>query len=143
MEKCVVAGYPLVDLSAELYDGSFHDVDSSESAFKIAASIAFQEACKRSKPVILEPIMKVEVVVPEKFLGDITGSLNSKRGQIGSIEDRMNLKVIDAKVPLSDMFGYVTILRSLTEGRGTFNMEFDHYAKVPENVAELIKEGKK
>ncbi len=143
MEKGIVAGYPLVDMSVELYDGSYHDVDSSESAFKIAASMALQEACKSAKPVILEPVMKVEVVVPEKFLGDITGSLNSKRGQIEKIDDRMNLKVIDAKVPLSDMFGYVTALRSLTEGRGTFNMEFDHYAKVPENVAELIKEGKK
>lgn len=143
MEKGVVAGFPLVDMLVELYDGSYHDVDSSESAFKIAASMALQESCRSAKPVLLEPIMKVEVVVPEKFLGDITGSLNSKRGQIESIEDRMNLKVVDAKVPLSDMFGYVTALRSLTEGRGTFNMEFDHYAKVPENVAELIKEGKK
>lgn len=143
MEKGVVAGFPLVDMSVALYDGSYHDVDSSEAAFKIAASMALQEAVRSAKPVILEPIMKVEVVVPEKFLGDITGSLNSKRGQIESMEDRMNLKVIDAKVPLSEMFGYVTSLRSLTEGRGTFNMEFDHYAKVPENVAVLIKEGKK
>ena len=143
MEKGVVAGYPLVDMTVELYDGSYHDVDSSEAAFKIAASIALQEATKSAKPVILEPIMRVEVIVSEKFLGDITGSLNSKRGQIEKIDDRMNLKVIDAKVPLSEMFGYVTALRSLTEGRGTFNMEFDHYAKVPGNVAELIKEGKK
>jgi len=143
MEKGVVAGYPLVDMIAELYDGSFHDVDSSESAFKIAGSIALQEAVKSAKAVLLEPIMKVEVTVPDKFLGDITGSLNSKRGQIEGIEDRMNLKIINAKVPLSDMFGYVTTLRSLTEGRASFNMEFDHYAKVPENVAELIKEGKK
>ncbi|MCF7836093.1 MAG: elongation factor G, partial [Candidatus Marinimicrobia bacterium] len=142
-EKGVVAGYPLVDLSVELYDGSFHDVDSSESAFKIAGSIALQEAAKSAKPVLLEPIMKVEVSAPEQFLGDVTGSLNSKRGQIESIEDRLNLKVINAKVPLSDMFGYVTNLRSLTEGRASFNMEFDHYAKVSENVAELIKEGKK
>ncbi|MBU1179104.1 elongation factor G [Patescibacteria group bacterium] len=143
LDKGVVAGFPLVDMSAELYDGSFHEVDSSEAAFKIAASMALQEAAKRAKPVLLEPIMKVEVVTPEKFLGDVSGSLNSKRGQIESISDRMNLKVIDAKVPLSDMFGYVTALRSLTEGRATFNMEFDHYARVPENVATLIKEGKK
>jgi elongation factor G len=143
MEKGIVAGYPLIDISAELYDGSFHDVDSSEAAFKIAASIALQEAARRAKPVLLEPIMKVEVIMPEKFLGDITGSLNSKRGQIENITDRMNLKVVSAKVPLADMFGYVTVLRSMTEGRGTFNMEFDHYAKVPENVLELIKEGKK
>jgi elongation factor G len=143
MDKGIIAGYPLVDMSVELYDGSFHDVDSSEAAFKIAASIALQEAARRAKPVLLEPIMKVEVVAPEKFLGDVTGSLNSKRGQIESMSDRGNLKVIDAKVPLSDMFGYVTDLRSLTQGRATFNMEFDHYARVPENVAELIKDGKK
>ena len=105
--------------------------------------MALQEASKRAKPVILEPIMKVEVITPEQFLGDITGSLNSKRGQIENISDRVNLKLVNAKVPLSDMFGYVTTLRSLTQGRASFNMEFDHYAKVPENVAELIKEGKK
>jgi len=142
-EKGVVAGFPLVDLSVELYDGSFHDVDSSESAFKIAGSIALQAAAKSANAVLLEPIMKVEVIAPDKFLGDVTGSLNSKRGQIEGIEDRANLKIISAKVPLSDMFGYVTTLRSLTEGRASFNMEFDHYEKVPENIAELIKEGKK
>ncbi|MDO8555332.1 MAG: elongation factor G [bacterium] len=142
-EKGIVAGFPLVDFSVELYDGSFHDVDSSESAFKIAGSLALQEAVKRAKPIILEPIMKVEVVTPEQFLGDVTGSLNSKRGQIENMGDRINLKVIDAKVPLSDMFGYVTTLRSMTEGRATFTMEFDHYARVPDNITELIKEGKK
>ena len=143
MEKGIIAGFPLVDMSVELYDGSFHDVDSSESAFKIAASMALQEAAKGAKPVLLEPIMKVEVVTPDQFLGDVTGILNSKRGQIENITDRINLKVIDSKVPLSDMFGFVTVLRSLTEGRASFSMEFDHYARVSENVAELIKEGKK
>jgi len=143
MDKGVVAGYPLVDISVELYDGSFHDVDSSEAAFKIAASMCLQEAVKRAKPIILEPIMNVEVVTPDKFLGDVTGSLNSKRGQIENMEDRASLKVVNAKVPLGEMFGYVTSLRSLTQGRASFSMEFDHYARVPENVSELIKEGKK
>jgi len=142
--KGVVAGYPLIDVSVELYDGSFHDVDSSEAAFKIAASMAFQEAVKRAKPIILEPIMRVEVITPEKYLGDVTGTLNSRRGQIENMEERGNdLKIINAKVPLGEMFGYVTTLRSMTEGRATFNMEFDHYAKTPENIVELIKEGKK
>ncbi|PIS13643.1 MAG: elongation factor G [Candidatus Tagabacteria bacterium CG09_land_8_20_14_0_10_41_14] len=143
MEKGIIAGFPLVDMSVELYDGSFHEVDSSEAAFKIASSMALQEASRRAKPVLLEPIMKVEVVTPEKFLGDVTASLSSKRGQMDNISDRTNLKVVDAKVPLSDMFGYVTSLRSLTEGRATFNMEFDHYAPVPENIALEIKEGRK
>ncbi|MDD5033040.1 MAG: elongation factor G [Candidatus Pacebacteria bacterium] len=143
MEKGVIAGFPLVDMSAELYDGSYHEVDSSEAAFKIAGSMALQEAVRRAKPIILEPIMKVEVVTPEKFFGDVTGSLNSRRGQIENMSDRLNLKVIDAKVPLSEMFGYVTTLRSLTEGRASFTMEFNCYERVPENIAGLIKEGKK
>ena len=142
MERGVVAGYPLVDMSVELYDGSYHDVDSSEAAFKIAGSMALQEAVRRAKPVLLEPIMKVEVVMPEKFLGDITGNLSSKRGQIENMSARINLKVIDAKVPLSEMFGYVTSLRSMTEGRGSYTMEFDHYAVVPQNIAQTIIEGK-
>jgi len=143
MEKGVVAGYPLVDMAVELFDGSYHEVDSSEIAFKIAGSMALQEAAQKAKPVLLEPIMKVEVIVPEKFLGDITGNLSSRRGQIENISDRAGLKVVDAKVPLSEMFGYVTALRSMTEGRGTYTMEFDHYAVVPPNVAQLITEGKK
>jgi elongation factor G len=143
MEKGILAGYPLVDISVELYDGSFHEVDSSEAAFKIAGSIALQEAAKRGKPILLEPIMRVEVVVPEKFLGDVTGSLSSKRGQIEGVSDRLNLKVVNAKVPLAEMFGYVTTLRSMTEGRASFNMEFDHYAKVPDNIVNDVKEGKK
>jgi len=130
-EKGVIAGYPAVDFQATLYDGSFHEVDSSEMAFKIAASIAFQDAFKRADPYLLEPIMKIEVVVPEKFLGDVVGDLSSKRAKIKEMSDRSNLKVIDALVPLAEMFGYATSLRSITEGRGTFTMEFDHYEEVP------------
>jgi len=143
MEKGVLAGYPLVDLEVELYDGSYHEVDSSEAAFKIAASMALQEGVRKAKPAILEPIMGVEVIVPEKFLGDITGNLNSKRGQIEEMGERGGLRTIKAKVPLSEMFGYVTNLRSMTEGRGTYTMEFDHYAIVPNNIAQIIIEGKK
>jgi len=143
VDKGVVAGYPLVDITATLYDGSYHEVDSSEAAFKIAGSIALQEAVKRASPVILEPVMKVEVVTPEHFLGDVSGDLSSKRGRIEKMFDRGTAKVIDAKVPLSEMFGYVTKLRSMTEGRASYTMEFDHYEEVPASVAELIKEGKK
>ena len=138
MERGVVAGYKLVDISCELFDGSYHDVDSSEIAFKIAASKAFQEAAKKANPVLLEPVMKVEIVVPEDFMGDVTGNLSSKRGQIEEMGDRGNMKVVNAKVPLAEMFGYTTTLRSMTEGRGTSSMEFDHYAVVPQNVAKEI-----
>ena len=142
MDKGVIAGYPLVDIKATLYDGSFHDVDSSESAFKIAGSIALQEAVKHANPILLEPIMKIQVVTPEKFMGDVIGDLNSKRGRIEKMEDRgvgINLvKAIDAQVPLSGMFGYATQLRSMSQGRGTSTMEFSHYAEVPKNVAEEI-----
>jgi len=138
MDRGILAGYKMTDISAELNYGSYHDVDSSEIAYKIAASQAFQEAARRAKPVILEPIMKVEVVVPEKFMGDITGNLSGKRGQIEAMEDRGDLKVVRAMVPLSEMFGYVTNLRSMTEGRGSSTMEFDHYAVVPQNVAQTI-----
>ena len=143
LDKGVVAGFPLVDLKAALYDGSYHEVDSSEAAFKIAGSIALQEAAKRAGACILEPIMKVEVVTPDKFLGDVTGDLSSKRGRIEHMGERINVKVVDAKVPLSEMFGYVTKLRSMTEGRASYTMEFSHYEEVPASVAELIKEGKK
>jgi elongation factor G len=143
MARGVLAGYPVVDMQITLYDGSYHEVDSSEAAFKIAGSMAFQEASRRAKLVLLEPIMKVEVIVPEKFLGDVSGDLNSKRARIENINDRMNMKIIDCKVPLSEMFGYVTQIRSMTEGRGSFTMEFDHYAEVPNNIAQLIIEGKK
>ena len=145
MDRGVVASFRLVNISCELTFGSYHDVDSSEIAYKIAASQALQDAAKRAKPVLLEPIMKLEVIIPDRFMGEATGDLASRRGQINSINDRspLNLKVIDAKVPLSEMFGYATILRSLTEGRGTFTMEFDHYDIVPNNVAQQIIEGKK
>jgi len=144
-EKGVLAGYPVIDFKATLYDGTFHEVDSSEIAFKIAASSAFQDGAKRSRPVILEPLMKLEVIVPEKFMGEVNGDLSGRRGQISNITDRgvLNLKVIDAKVPLGEMFGYATILRSLTEGRGTFTMEFSNYEMMPQNVADQIIAGKK
>jgi elongation factor G len=140
MERGIVAGYKMVDVSAELYDGSYHDVDSSEIAFKIAGAQAFTEAAKRAKPVILEPIMKVEVNTPEQFMGDVNGNISSKRGQVESMDDDgMGGKKISAKVPLSEMFGYTTILRSMTEGRANAVMEFDHYEVVPQNVAEEIR----
>ncbi|MGB9847921.1 MAG: elongation factor G [Minisyncoccia bacterium] len=142
-QKGVLAGYPLQDIRVTLYDGSFHEVDSSEFAFKIAASIALQDAVKKSNPVLLEPIMKVQVIVPAKFLGEVTGDLNSRRARIEQISDRLDSKVIDAKVPLAEMFGYVTNLRSLTEGRGFMTMEFDHYEEVPKNIAEQIIAGRK
>ncbi len=140
MQRGIVAGYKLVDVSVELYDGSFHEVDSSEIAFKLAASHAFQEAAAKARPVLLEPVMKVEVTVPNKFLGDITGNLSSKRGQILGTHDRGNdIVAIDSMVPLSEMFGYTTSLRSMTEGRGAMTMEFDHYDTVPQNVADEVK----
>jgi len=143
VDKGVIAGYPMVDLEVTLYDGSFHDVDSSEIAFKIAGSMAFQGATKKAKPVILEPIMKLEVVIPEEFFGDVIGDLNARRGRIEETKDRLNSKVIEAKVPLSGMFGYATNIRSMTEGRGIFTMEFDHYDEVPQNIAQEIIEGKR
>ncbi len=143
MEKGAIAGYPMVDMEVTLYDGSYHEVDSSEIAFKIAGSMAFQAASKRAKPILLEPIMRLEVIVPEEFFGEVIGNLNAKRGKIEETKDRLNMKIIDAKVPLAEMFGYVTTLRSLTEGRGTFTMEFDHYAEVPQNIAQEIIEGKR
>jgi len=143
MERGIVAGYRMEDISVSLNDGSYHDVDSSEIAFKIAASQAFRDAAARAKPVILEPVMRVEIVMPEKFMGDITGHLTSKRGQIESMEERGMAKVVNAKVPLSEMFGYTTALRSMTEGRGSMTMEFDHYEVVPQNVAETIKAARK
>lgn len=139
MDRGILAGYPMVDVSVELYDGSYHDVDSSEVAFKISASQAFQDAARAARPVLLEPMMKIEVVTPEKFMGDVTGNLNSKRGQVQSIDDRTGgLKVITAHVPLSEMFGYTTALRSMTEGRANSSMEFAHYAVVPKSVADEV-----
>ena len=143
-EKGVIAGFPLVDFRVTLFDGSYHDVDSSEAAFKIAGSLALQEATKQASPVLLEPIMKIEVTTPEQFFGEVTGDLNSKRARIEGMNERgMGIKVIDAKVPLAEMFGYVTQLRSLTQGRASFSMEFDRYEEVPANVARVIIEGKK
>lgn len=143
MERGIQAGFKVVDISSELFDGSFHDVDSSEIAFKIAASQAFQDATKKAGPVILEPIMKVEVITPDQFMGDVTGNLSSKRAQIEGMGDRVGMKVVTAKVPLSEMFGYMTSLRSMTEGRASFTMEFDHYDIVPQNVAATIIEARK
>ena len=143
MDRGIVASFPMVDVSVDLYDGSFHEVDSSEIAFKIAGSQAFQDAAKRAGAVLLEPVMKVEVVVPEKFMGDINGHLASKRGQIEGMEPRgVDMQTVHAKVPLSEMFGYTTTLRSMTEGRGQMTMEFDHYAVVPPNVEAEIKKAR-
>ena len=142
MERGVVAGYKMTGISCELLFGSYHDVDSSEIAYKIAASQAFQEAAKKSRPVLLEPIMKLEIIVPEKFMGDATGYISSKRGAVEGMDDRFGLKVIRSKVPLSELFGFATTLRSMTEGRGSFNLEFDRYAVVPPNVATSIIESR-
>ena len=138
MERGIVAGFKMVDVSCELTYGSYHDVDSSEIAYKIAASMAFQEAARAARPVILEPIMKVEVVTPSEYLGDVTGSLSGKRGSIEGTEDRGMNSAIRARVPLKEMFGYTTDLRSMTKGRAGFTMEFDHYEVVPKNVADAI-----
>jgi elongation factor G len=142
MDRGIQAGYPMVNVSVDLFDGSYHEVDSSEVAFKIAGSQAFQDAAQRAKPVLLEPVMKVEVVTPEEYMGDVNGSLNSKRGHVEDIEDRNGMKVIHAKVPLAEMFGYTTQLRSMTEGRGNATMEFHQYEVVPQNVAQEIIESK-
>jgi len=142
IDKGVIASYPLVDVSVTLYDGSYHDVDSSELAFQIAGSMALQEAVRRAEPVILEPIMKVEAVSPEEFMGDVLGDLNSKRARIGQVLERGNAKVIPAEVPLGEMFGYSTSLRSLTQGRASYTMEFLKYEIVPKNIASGLIEGK-
>ena len=134
----VLAGYPVVDVKVTLYDGSYHEVDSSEMAFKIAGSMAFKEACRIADPVLLEPIMKVSVIVPEEYMGDVIGDLNSRRGEIQGFEDRSGLKQINARVPLGDMFGYATDLRSKTQGRGQYVMEPDGYKEVPKSIAEKI-----
>ena len=143
MEKGIIAGFPVVDLKATLFNGSFHEVDSSKLAFEIAGSAALQKAAKGAEPVLLEPVMRLEVIVPKKFFGDVIGDLNARRGNVRETKDRLNLKVIEVEVPLAEMFGYVTNLRSLTEGRGTFTMEFKEYRKVPENIAQEIIEGKR
>ncbi len=138
MNNGVLAGYPVVDVKVKLYDGSYHDVDSSEMAFKIAGSMALQEGVRKGDPVMLEPVMKVEVTTPEEFMGDVIGDLNSKRGRVQEMTDRGQAKVVSAFVPLAEMFGYTTTLRSMTQGRAANSMEFDHYAEVPPNVAQEI-----
>jgi elongation factor G len=131
MQQGIVAGYPVVDVKVSLYDGSYHEVDSSELAFKIAASMAFKEAARKAEPVILEPVMHVEVVVPDEYMGDVIGDLNARRGKIRGMEDRAGAKVVVATVPLAEMFGYATDLRSRTQGRATFTMQFAFYDEVP------------
>jgi elongation factor G len=138
MQNGVLAGYPMEDVEVTLYDGSYHEVDSSEMAFKLAASMCFKEACRKANPSILEPMMKVEVEVPEENMGDVIGDLNRRRGQVNSMGDRSGNKIVDAFVPLAEMFGYSTDLRSATQGRATYSMEFDHYEEVPKNVSEEI-----
>ena len=138
LQSGVLAGYPVVDVKVTLYDGSYHEVDSSEMAFKIAGSMAFKEACRKANPVLLEPIMKVTVIVPEEYMGDVIGDLNARRGMIQGFEDRTGVKQINAKVPLGDMFGYATDLRSKTQGRGQYVMEPDGYQEVPKSIAEKI-----
>jgi elongation factor G len=138
LTRGVLAGFPIDDVRIELYDGSYHDVDSSEMAFKIAGSMAFQDAAKKARPVLLEPIMRVEVVVPKEHMGDVMGNLSSRRGQIQSQEDRGGTQIINARVPLSEMFGYSTDLRSRTQGRATYSMHFDRYEQAPPNVSEEV-----
>ncbi|MEA3272107.1 MAG: elongation factor G [Patescibacteria group bacterium] len=142
-DKGVLAGYPLIDIKTTVYDGSYHEVDSSEIAFKIAGSMAYQDAVKKANLIILEPLMKVEVITPEEFMGDVIGNLNSKRGQVQEMIDKAGAKIINALVPLSEMFGYATELRSMTQGRASYNMEFERYSEVPSNVAQEIIEGKR
>jgi elongation factor G len=138
METGVLAGYPLRDVCVTLIDGSYHDVDSSEMAFKIAGSMAFQDGCRKANPVLLEPIMKVEVLVPQEYMGDVIGNLNARRGKIQGIKVRAGSQAVEAAVPLSEMFGYATDLRSRTQGRATYSMEFDRYEPIPKQIAEEI-----
>ena len=142
MSKGIQAGYPIVDIKAVVYDGSYHDVDSSEASFKVAGSFALQQGTKKAGPIILEPVMKIEAVTPEDFMGDVMGNLNSKRAQISEMVDRGNMKVIYANVPLAEMFGYATELRSMTQGRASYSMQFSHYQEVPKSVAQAIIENK-
>ena len=138
MARGILCGYPVVDIKVTLNDGSYHDVDSSEMAFKICASIAFKEACRKATPVLLEPVMEVEVVTPEEFMGDVIGNLSSKRAKVKELSDRAGAKVIKAEVPLAGMFGYSTDLRSATQGRANYSMEFSKYDTVPNSIAEEL-----
>jgi elongation factor G len=133
-----MAGFPVVDVKVTLYDGSYHEVDSSEMAFKIAGSMGFKEAMRKASPALLEPIMKVEVVTPEEYMGDVMGDLNSRRGMVQGMEDAPAGRIIRAEVPLAQMFGYATSLRSATQGRATYSMEFSKYTEVPASIAEAI-----
>ena len=141
MESGVIAGYPVVDVNVALYDGSYHDVDSTEVAFKIAASIAFREGAMKAEPVLLEPMMSVEIVTPEEYMGDVNGDLNRRRGILSGMDESPVGMIVEAEVPLAEMFGYSTGLRSMTQGRATYSMEFAKYAEVPQNVVERIKNG--
>ena len=134
----VLAGYPVVDVKVTLFDGSYHDVDSNENAFKMAASMAFKDGMRKANPVLLEPMMAVEVESPEDFMGNVVGDLSSRRGMIQGMDDVPGFKVIRAEVPLAEMFGYSTALRSATQGRATYSMEFKHYAEAPKSIAEAI-----
>ena len=138
LEAGVVAGYPVQDIKVTLYDGSYHEVDSSEMAFKIAGSMAVKKGLRAANPVLLEPIFKVEVTTPEEYMGDVIGDLNSRRGQVSGMTDRNNAKIINAEVPLSQMFGYATDLRSKTQGRASYSMEFEKYVEVPKNIAQQV-----
>jgi len=138
MQSGVLAGFPLIDIKATLFDGSYHDVDSSDLAFKMAGSLALKEGARKGKPVLLEPIMKIEIMAPEQFLGDLIGDLNSRRGQIENIETHSGMCTIHGFIPLAETFGYSTIIRSLTQGRATYSMEFSHYQEVPPEYAEEI-----
>jgi elongation factor G len=138
MENGVIAGFPLVDVKVTLYDGSYHDVDSSEMAFKIAGSMAFRDGALKANPVLLEPVMKVEVVTPDDYMGDVMGDLNRRRGTPQGMDDSPSGKVIRAEVPLAEMFGYATDLRSMSQGRATYSMEFEKYNEVPQNVADSV-----
>jgi len=138
LENGVVAGYPVVDVKVELVDGSYHEVDSSEMAFKIAGSMAFKAAVEKARPILLEPIMDVEVVTPAEYLGDVVGDLNGRRGKIGGMMQRRDAQLIGASVPLAEMFGYATRMRSLSQGRAVYSMQFSHYEEVPKSKADEI-----
>ena len=138
LETGVMAGYPVVDMKVTLFDGSYHDVDSDEMSFRMAAIFGFKDGFRKAKPVLLEPIMKVEVVTPEDYMGDVIGDLNRRRGQIQGMEDTPAGKTVSAEVPLSEMFGYATTVRSMSQGRATFTMEFSKYMEVPSNIADGI-----
>jgi elongation factor G len=138
MESGVLAGYPMVDVGVRLVDGSYHDVDSSEMAFKIAGSMALKEGTKKAKPVLLEPVMAIEVIVPEEYMGDVIGDLNSRRGKIKDMQPRGGVQVITGEVPLATMFGYATGLRSMTQGRANYTMQFAHYQEIPSSIAAEI-----